>query len=109
MQINKEVLFKTLEYTTSTAGTAFKVWEANSDQSAITTYVQGSNWSCSIDVDSNGRWKVNDARGTESNAVKFSHNSKALYISCSSSTFLMSRIEIKYGTINSILPSVTIK
>ena len=106
MSINKEVLFKTLEYTTSNTGTKFKVWEANSDQYAITTYIQGSNWSCSIDVDNNGRWKVNDAKETESNAVKFSHSNKALYISCSSSTSLMSRIEIKYGTIKPVLPSV---
>ena len=108
MSINKEVLFKTLEYTTAAANTNFLVWTANSDDYAITTYLEGSKegskeWSCSIDVDSTGGWKINNASSTESK-VSFLHSGKSLYINTNASINLTSRIEIKYGTIAANLP-----
>ena len=108
-QINKEVLFKTLEYTTTDEGTQFLVWTADSDEYSITTYLTNGTWSCTIDADSTGSWKVRNAVATKDAGVKFNHSNGKLYISYSSQTTdstLTSRIEIKYGTIAANLPQV---
>lgn len=109
--INKEVLFKTLEYTTSstTENSTFLVTSASNDEYAINVYVSAvgkGNLRFYIQNDSVLRIEANIQSGNWKYALDNAIH--GFYIETPTETEITFRTEILYGQLNAILPALSV-
>ena len=109
--INKEVLFKTLEYTTSSTveKSTFLVTSASNDEYAINVYISAvgkGNLRFYIQNDSVLRIEANIQSGNWKYALDNAIH--GFYIETPTETEITFRTEILYGQLNAILPSLSV-
>lgn len=109
--INKEVLFKTLEYTTSstTENSTFLVTSASNDEYAINVYVSAvgkGSLRFYIQNDSVLRIEANIQSGSWKYALDNAIH--GFYIETPTETEITFRTEILYGQLNAILPALSV-
>lgn len=109
--INKEVLFKTLEYTTSSTveKSTFLVTSASNDEYAINVYISAvgkGNLRFYIQNDSVLRIEANIQSGNWKYALDNAIH--GFYIETPTETEITFRTEILYGQLNAILPALSV-
>lgn len=109
--INKEVLFKTLEYTTSSTveKSTFLVTSASNDEYAINVYISAvgkGNLKFYIQNDSVLRIEANIQSGNWKYALDNAIH--GFYIETPTETEITFRTEILYGQLNAILPALSV-